>query len=275
VPPRIASALILALGLVGCDGVHSAYLTPGDRAAHEVRMPKELEAKRAPAAEAAALRAINVAQKLLDANPGLGARPNLLTLGDPKKTIFHSGNPQAGAQMFISQGMIDACKDDGQLAAVLATELGKIAAERAAQEAMLGVDRNPIEERIGDDHGAFGNGDGTRLMEAARREALLKQQKPVKPDPAALAKTYLTKAGYEADALKQVAGLLVDASKDDSLAEHFTADKPVSMAKPVPKAELQPPAASKQPPPAVGAPAPATPSTLPAPTTPAAGEAKK
>lgn len=230
---RIAFALLLALA--GCDGIHTAYLSPDALKGHEVRLPKLPKAQSSPAAEASAVRALTVTQKLLDANPSLGSRPMLLTLGSPKKSIFHAGNPQAGVQLYISQGLIDACKDDGQLAAVVASELGKIAAERAAQAALAEDGHTPIEERVGDDHGRYGLGDGTRLMEAARRESERKKR-PAKPDPAALAQHFLTTAGYAPDAMKQAAALVAEAGRDDSLAEQFTVDKPAVMQKPEPKA---------------------------------------
>jgi hypothetical protein len=247
-PPRIAFALLLALA--GCDGVNSAYLSADQRAAHQVKLPRFPKAPTAPAAEASAVRALTVTQKLIDANPSVGARPVLITLGSPNKAIFHSGSPQAGVQMYISQGLIDACRDDGVLAAVLSAELGKIAAERAAQATLEPQGQPPIEERIGnDDHAGYGNGDGTRLMEAARREAR-RRQKLDQPSPDALARKILTTAGYAPEAMKEASVLLAEAARDDSLAEQLLTDRPAIMSKPRPRAELgEPKEPQAEPPP--------------------------
>jgi hypothetical protein len=232
---RATLALMLGIALAGCEELHSNYLKPPADPSQQVRIPKP--APHEPEVEKAALRALAVAQKVHDANPSL-PRATLLTVGSPKKTIFHTGNPQAGLQMYISDSLINACADDAQLAAVICTELGRIAAERAAASPPVS-EREPVEERMGsDDRGAFGPSDGTRMMLAARREAEAKKPQP-KADPAVIARQALVKAGYSPEALKQVAPLLSEAGRDDTVAEQMTAHRPATLLKPIAKDEAK------------------------------------
>ena len=234
---RLAGMLALA-AMAGCDGVHRSLLVQDAPPGQVVKFPQAQIPKGEPAQEASALRAIKVAQKVVDANPGIGFHPTVLTVGGPTKSLFHNGHGgPSGCSLFLTEGLINACADDAQLAAVVCAELGRIAAERAATMEQLSAEdvRPDIDERIGNDsRGIFGPADGTRVMEAAKREMLAKQ-KPPKADPAALARRYLTKAGYAPETLAQVAGLLREAEKEEPLREHFTSRGPATLLPPVAK----------------------------------------
>ncbi len=115
------------------------------------------------------------------------------------------------------------CGADRQLAAVLCHELGKMAAERQQWAAPPSDNGPPMDVPVGSDYGgAFGPPDGTRAMELAVYER--KHRKAVEaaatpPDPDALARAILQKAGGNPADLDAVAPLLHAAD------EHMTFEK--------------------------------------------------
>jgi hypothetical protein len=183
--------------------------------------------QRAPATEEAGKRVISVGQKIVTANPQLGLRPAFCTAGTPDPEIFHRGTGGLeGCQIIISEGLVRRCTTDAQLAAVLCQELGKIVAEREAQDgpalrqAQL---RSTPEAHIGNDYnGAFGPSDGTYLMEQGKLEK--QRRKPgALPVPEKLAKQYLVSAGYAEADLAQVQTLLYEAEKNFTVEKSYGA----------------------------------------------------
>ncbi len=79
-----------------------------------------------PASEEAGKRVVQVGGQIVASNPKLGFKPAFTTIGAPWEEIFHRGDKA----VFITEGLVRDCLTDGQLAAVLCHELGKIAAER-------------------------------------------------------------------------------------------------------------------------------------------------
>jgi hypothetical protein len=160
----------------------------------------------AAASEEAGKRVVQVGGQIVASNPKLGFKPAFTTIGAPWEEIFHRGDKA----VFITEGLVRACLTDGQLAAVLCHELGKIAAERQELATTAPPDRGPPPDApVGNDRGGvFGAPDGTRTMELAvyelkRRKAAAAALTPVDPEPLALA--ILEKAGgTPADALAVV-----------------------------------------------------------------------
>jgi hypothetical protein len=173
-----------------------------------------LPASAGPAAPAATTEAsMNVARvglKVLSANPDLGLHPYFITIGGEaaKPELFHSGEDK----VFITETLARQCTTEGQLAALLSTELARIVSERGARRFSGAADNGPPPAvAVGNDYGgAFGPADGTRMMELAKYERKRTQGGgSVKPQaPEALAKTYLQQAGYNPADLEAVAGLL-------------------------------------------------------------------
>jgi hypothetical protein len=163
-----------------------------------------------------ATRVDGLGRKLLAANPQLGIRPLFTTGGDPKPEIFHKGT----AEIIITTGLVNQCKTEGELAAVLCTELGKMISER---EALAGpapkppLRPPPLELRIGNDQGGIvGRQDEVYAIERAKLDKQARQQDPPRlpPDPQSLARGYLTKAGFPATDLGAVESLLKEADKN-------------------------------------------------------------
>src|SRR5262249_39695897 len=67
-------------------------------------------------------------RQLLAANPQVGAKPLFHTIGAPQPEVFHRGT----SDVWVTEGLVRQCATDGQLAALLCLELGKMVAEREA-----------------------------------------------------------------------------------------------------------------------------------------------
>src|SRR5262245_25790007 len=79
-----------------------------------------------PASIQAAARVDTLGRSILAANPQLGIQPLFRTIGAPQPEIFHHGT----FEIDITEGLVNQCTTDAQLAAVLASELGKLVSER-------------------------------------------------------------------------------------------------------------------------------------------------
>jgi hypothetical protein len=157
-----------------------------------------------------AMRVDRVGHKILAANPQAGLQPVFATYGTSKPEIFHQGTKS----LHITDALVNQCKTDGQLAAVLSLELARMVAERQAlnfPKANVPEQRPPIDVPIGN-AGQVGGGavDQARLVELARydkrRRDAAKAAAPL--DPEALAVTYLESAGYARGDLEAVRPLL-------------------------------------------------------------------
>ncbi|HEV3145357.1 MAG TPA: hypothetical protein VGZ47_15805 [Gemmataceae bacterium] len=170
----------------------------------------------------AATRVDSLGRAILAANPGIAARPLFRTIGSPELEVFHKGT----ADLYITQGLVDRCPADGELAAVLCSELGKMVAEH---EALLTPDERrarilpPLDSGVRPDiAGAHTEPDQFRLRELAKFEKERDQQLTVAPpSPESLARIYLKKAGYEAGELAHVKPLLDTAAKQVPLSKQM------------------------------------------------------
>jgi hypothetical protein len=187
----------------------SPFGTPGPKP------PATLTANTKPSADTAlALRVERVGRQLVVANPQIGLEPLFATYGSPKPEIFHQGLKLVG----ITDSLAKACQTDGQLAAVLAVELGKMTAERqAALPASRSTTENlPINVPIGN-AGQMGNAglDQIHMVELARYEQRRKAaQQAAVPDPQTLAVTYLKSAGFSPTELDAARPLLQSAESN-------------------------------------------------------------
>jgi hypothetical protein len=200
------------LGTMGCildDGPTESV--PSHPFGHVVAPQPRAVASFAPASTATAARVDMVGRTITQANPQLGMKPLFRTIGAPMPEVFHIGT----AEVDVTEGLVNQCKTDGQLAAVLCQELGKMISER---EAMVAAqtrtgDRGPPDEvRIGNDYAGGGiTPDQTRLAELGKFEKEHPRTRPaamVPPDPQMLARGYLTKAGFAPQDLDTVAPIL-------------------------------------------------------------------
>jgi hypothetical protein len=221
----LAVCLPLSLLAAGCLDEHRSLMVTAGPSGEPVVARSLNPVQRVPATEEAGKRVIVVGQKVVAANPQLGLRPAFCTAGLPNPEIFHRGTGGLeGCQVVISEGLVRRCTTDGQLAAVLCIELGKVIAEREAQAGpeLRQPQRLAPEGRIGNDYsGAYGPSDGTYLMEQGK---LNKQRgKPAAPPaPEVLAKKYLTRAGYTEAEFVQVQPLLQEAEKNFTIEKSYS-----------------------------------------------------
>lgn len=223
-------AFLLGLVMGGClsddKNLTTVPSSPFTKAGHT----QTASFKQAPAAtQATSLRVNRVGQKIVKANPRLNQKVAFLTLGvSSKEEIFHQSQ-NGVSTISVTEGLVKQCKSDGELAAVLSEELGKLVSEQMVQERPLRSRPAPpliMNPHVGNDHlGTFGTSDGTDMMIAARYEKEWgKEQRglPVAVPPEALARTYLQSAGFDPKNLETVKPLLRKAAKQSSLEESMT-----------------------------------------------------
>jgi hypothetical protein len=172
-----------------------------------------------PATTEAALNVARVGVKILAANPTLGVKPRFDTIGGEAAPLelFHNGE----SDVYITETLARKCKTEGELAALLSVELGRMASEKAAVRIADVPDRGPPPAvNVGNDYGGtFGPADGTRMMELAKyeRNRALAREKAAPPDPDILARAYLKTAGYNPADLDAVGPLLRSAEGNERL----------------------------------------------------------
>ncbi|HZT79646.1 MAG TPA: M48 family metalloprotease, partial [Gemmataceae bacterium] len=117
---------LLAAGCVPTDQPDTRLVQPSRFDTSAVPQPKLQQVSYTPGTPETARRVAEVGQKVVLANPQVGMRPIFQTTGTPQPEVFHKGT----GQVVISEGLVKQCRTDGELAAVLALELGKMVAER-------------------------------------------------------------------------------------------------------------------------------------------------
>lgn len=179
-----------------------------------------------PASKEEAIRIDMVGQKLMAANRQAGLRPMFTAIGVPTSELFHRGTDA----LFVTEGLTKKCATEGQLAALLAYEVGRMVAEREAiapARTRRPERLPPLESGVGlDARGPFGAADATHLAELARHD--LVRPKPgatplPPPDPLVLARGYLEKAGFTAQDLDDIAPLLKEARANDAIERQLNA----------------------------------------------------
>lgn len=173
----------------------------------------------APASTEVAARVDAVGRAVMFANPQIGAKPLFRTIGSPQPEVFHRGT----ADIYVTEGLVRQCTTDGQLAAVLCHELGKMVAEREAMSptSLRQPERYlPPEVPVGSDSILGTAPDQVRLRELADfdRERKVQQNRLPPPDAAALSRNYLLRAGYQ-DADLQAAAPLLQAANANTAFE--------------------------------------------------------
>jgi hypothetical protein len=164
--------------------------------------------------DAIAERVELLGQKLVAQNTFLGIQPLFFTVGIKEPLLFHTGTEQ----LYISEGLVERCKSDAELAAVLCAELGQMVAEKRTAKA-LGHDVEPIRDAT---HGT-GAIPGGAAYDAGQQANLAyhERQHPRgggKPDPVDAAKTareLLTAAGYSPAELDRVEPLLTQVKQSE------------------------------------------------------------
>ena len=137
-------------------------------------------------------------------------------------------------QVVITSGLVEQCKTDGQLAAVLSSELARMIVEREAQAgpAVRRPEPIPAMSMAGGSGGAFGPADQVSLAEMTRFQAArhpANAPAPRLPDAQQIARTYLRNAQFPEAELANAAPLLNAAAANGTF-EHQMAITPADRA---------------------------------------------
>jgi hypothetical protein len=228
---RCRLVLLGALPLVvslGCFQDPNSMLVPSNPFGNPPAVTSQaLLANQNPATQETASKVLLLTEKLIAANPQLGVHPLPATVGSPTPELFHVGT----ARIVITEGLVKQCQDEGQLAALLSLELGKMVSDREAQAGL--ATRNPNREPpagpgVGlEGGGSHGAADMTQLAEAAPYDQIRKRQMhpPPPPDSKLLAKLILEKAGYGDSELTAIEPLLKTAAENSGLEKQMTQTK--------------------------------------------------
>lgn len=172
-----------------------------------------------------AARVDTLGRQILAANQQLGIKPLFVTIGGEQPEVFHVGT----SQIFLTDGLVKKCASEGQLAAVLCHELGRMV---SARESLAGADtrtpeRTPPQElRVGNDRaGGFGEADQVHRAELAKfeKERRYTPSKPAPPpNPRVVAEACLYRAGHNPKELDAIAPLLQEASTNRTFSKQLT-----------------------------------------------------
>ena len=222
----ISSAMML--GFCGCVTDNPKTETvAGNPFGQALAIPPATRGAYAPAKLDAAARVDQIGRRLVAANKEAGLQPLFRTIGAPQAEIFHRGATEhVTPEIDITEGLVKQCASDGQLAAALCYELGKMVSEREALTAphTRVTDRlQPLDAPAGNNGGGFGPADQLHRAELAKfdQEHPRKPLAVAPPDPQTLAQSYLTKAGYPESDLDAVAPILRAAAENNTLARQL------------------------------------------------------
>jgi hypothetical protein len=199
---------LLACGLAGCASFDArdpfAALNP-------FGPDRRFDPDAAPVANTqATTRAHAVASAVIaQCRNELPDKPLISTIGVNEPMIFH----QRSGNLVLSDGLVERCRTDDELAAVICFELGKMAAEQSDKGGPRGDSDTPPAPRLSAD--VVGGGyspDMTRLAEEAKysRRAPHTPREP-RPDPRTLALNFYTRSGHNADDFARVESLMKEA----------------------------------------------------------------
>jgi hypothetical protein len=221
-------AFMLVLGTSGCVSDDQKLTTVSTPPFGRAGTAQSTKVAHAPATEEAANRVWKLGGKIVAANPQIKLPVHFQTIGDPKPEMFHIVQRDA-SQVFITQGLVNQCKNDDQLAALLCQELGEIASEQDAQaRSARAVSPRPpmLTPSVGNDIGGrFGTADGSDQMILARYEKDQRASQPSLPPPMApdkLARVYLQNAGFNPKEFDAAAPLLRAARQNDTWEQQMT-----------------------------------------------------
>jgi predicted Zn-dependent protease len=172
-------------------------------------------------------RVDNLGRRIVAQNTFIGIEPLFTAIGVPESVLFHRGPDQ----LFISEGLVNLCKSDTELAAILCSELGQMVAEKKAVR-RVGSERDSFPDI------ALAGGSpvttGVGIPDDPGRQAeLAYQQRRPKPAPAIdpvdatkQARMLLTGAGFDPATLDQVQPLLKQSDRGANLRKQMSGSAP-------------------------------------------------
>jgi hypothetical protein len=185
----------------------------------EAGRPAPTRVNYAPATKETTDRVLLVHGKLIGTKSG--GLPYVTAIGAPEPEIFHVGQKQ----IFLTEGLVRQCQSDGQLAAVLALEMGRMISEREAavsDEFRRSDQPLPIELRTGS-NGSPRDSDPTYFLELARYEKQHPKQtkKLPPPNPQLIARDLLEKQGFHSTDFDAAMPILQNAERNQMWQSQF------------------------------------------------------
>ncbi|HEY1190087.1 MAG TPA: hypothetical protein VGE74_20725 [Gemmata sp.] len=220
------AALVAGLALLptGClsDGQWSARKVLGLDDGKPSFNPKDMPAASLETAD----RVEVLSRRIIAQNTFTGIEPHIFTIGVKEAVLFHRGPNE----LFISEGLVNKCKTEEELAAVLCSELGQMVAEmRNAKN--FGHDVEPLRDA------SFGAGPGISggtPYDAGQQANLAYHEKrhpraTAGADPTDAKKTageLLTGSGFSSSALERVQPLLKQSDRGEALRKQMSGSAP-------------------------------------------------
>jgi predicted Zn-dependent protease len=133
--------------------------------------------------------------------------------------------------LFISEGLVNLCKSDAELAAVLSSELGQMVAEKKAGR-RAGADRDSFPEVALPSGSQVMTGGGTPVDAGRQAELAYQERRPraapqIDPvDAARQARMILSTAGFDPTTLDQVQPLLKQSDRGANLRKQMSGSAP-------------------------------------------------
>jgi hypothetical protein len=225
---RLAGVGLLALG--GClpldlfrEDSDFAQVPTSPFPAPPQHVAKRPKTNFTPASQDIAWRVDSVGRKLLAANPQAGLNPLFATIGSPDPEVFHADL----TIVYVTEGLVRQCRGEADLAAVLATELGRMVSEREAiarREVRTFEPTPPIPLPIGGQGNPLA-ADPTYYVELAKFEKehpKSDRTRPLPPpDPRKVAVAILEQAGFQKADLDAAAPILRSAEQHCTLEHQF------------------------------------------------------
>jgi len=207
-----AGGMLLALAfLPGCLE-HRPYQTANPAAPPPYIKPSATSAP-SPAIQQASGRYVApqqarvdaVASRILERNKQLGLHPRFEVIPGAERKMLRRGD----RLVQMTEGTVDACARDEQLAALLALELGRMAAQRQADRPADDERLPPLDVHIG---GPDGGGFGPQLRQAEMAKLGMDRRKPASefpPNAEDIARQILTRSGFAPTELDGIRNLAV------------------------------------------------------------------
>jgi hypothetical protein len=132
--PTAGVALLLATGCFhnGERSVHNPFGLKNPQAPGKGPSEKDIMKMTTTADMAVRQRVNDLGRKILEQNTFTGLDPQFCPIGVKESVLFHVGS----RQLIISQGLIEKCQTDAELAAVLCSELGQMLVEVRTAKAL-------------------------------------------------------------------------------------------------------------------------------------------
>ncbi|QJW92619.1 hypothetical protein [Frigoriglobus tundricola] len=216
-----AGCALLSIGCVH-DGEGSVWkLLTGSEPTNRVATPDPKALP--PASMKTATRVELVGRKVIEQNTFSGVEPHFMTIGIKETALFHRG----ANDLIISEGLVEKCGSDAELAAVLCSELAQMVVEKRMSKALNREEEPPVGANAGTP--LFPDGAASEVGKqagSAPEKPLRGSGRTERPDAGRIARDLLSGAGYNPMELDRVQPLLKPSERGEKLRKQMGASAP-------------------------------------------------